>query len=256
MNHFSMRSQSQRKHRGAAAFTLIELLVVVAIIAILAAILFPVFARARENARRSSCQSNLKQISLGWIQYSQDYDEQTVPVSATTSVNDKPPHNWVSSLDPYLKSPQLFKCPSASVNKAGVTIRSNNYNYNASVGSNGRALSAIPLPAQTPLFLEANGTDNSSSYFIFAATSSLQAWGFQPQGSPSLWTDRSDAIPICDRHLEGSNFAFADGHVKWFPRMGSAPSNRSTQYNRGGWPKRDGMDYDCDGEVGTATNID
>ena len=65
----------QTLHRRTTAFTLIELLVVIAIIAILAAILFPVFARARENARRSSCQSNLKQIALGIKQYTQDYDE-------------------------------------------------------------------------------------------------------------------------------------------------------------------------------------
>ena len=72
---------SNRKVRS--AFTLIELLVVIAIIAILAAILFPVFARARENARRSSCQSNLKQIALGFIQYTQDYDEKMVPAYRT-----------------------------------------------------------------------------------------------------------------------------------------------------------------------------
>ena len=92
------------------AFTLIELLVVIAIIAILAAILFPVFARARENARRASCQSNLKQIGLGILQYVQDYDE-TFP---NTVSNGPPYYGWVQLTQPYLKSYQIFQCPSES----------------------------------------------------------------------------------------------------------------------------------------------
>src|SRR5688500_15213026 len=107
--------------RKASVFTLIELLVVIAIIAILAGILFPVFARARENARRASCQSNMKQISLALTQYNQDYDErmpygggitctgQTGGNEGTTGINNGV---WVSMLYPYMKSTQLVVCPS------------------------------------------------------------------------------------------------------------------------------------------------
>ena len=93
-------------------FTLIELLVVIAIIAILAAILFPVFARARENARRSSCQSNLKQIGLGIMQYTQDYDEKL----PRRVVGPAPFKSWRVVTQPYLKSTQIFACPSNTGN--------------------------------------------------------------------------------------------------------------------------------------------
>ena len=96
------------------AFTLIELLVVIAIIAILAAILFPVFARARENARRASCQSNLKQMGLGIIQYVQDYDEK-FPQGYYYPDNNSSAGgyiHWSGTTQPYLKSLQIFVCPS------------------------------------------------------------------------------------------------------------------------------------------------
>lgn len=84
------------KKQNRTAFTLIELLVVISIIAVLAAILFPVFARARENARRASCMSNLKQIGLGFMMYTQDYDEMMPP--AITVNNPSPPfESYVSS---------------------------------------------------------------------------------------------------------------------------------------------------------------
>ena len=90
-------------------FTLIELLVVIAIIAILAAILFPVFAKAREKARQASCQSNEKQIGLAILQYVQDNDE-TYPVMFTPG-NGAGYVSWTEPVYPYVKSVQVYKCP-------------------------------------------------------------------------------------------------------------------------------------------------
>ncbi len=106
---FSNRSSSSTR-----GFTLIELLVVIAIIAILAAILFPVFGRARENARRSSCQSNMKQIGLGVMQYVQDYDERYPQAYFyKNNAGDTQGYvHWSGSTRPYLKSEQIFVCPS------------------------------------------------------------------------------------------------------------------------------------------------
>src|SRR4028118_1729019 len=101
----------KNRTRRTEGFTLIELLVVIAIIAILASILFPVFARARENARRASCQSNLKQIGLGFAQYTQDYDERYPRVGGKNAFNYYSP-SWRVAIYPYVKSTQLFSCPS------------------------------------------------------------------------------------------------------------------------------------------------
>jgi len=108
-NLLSLKRASSSK----SAFTLIELLVVIAIIAILAAILFPVFGRARENARRTSCQSNMKQIGLGVEQYKSDYDGFTLP---SQSGSGSTLMSWPTIIYPYVKSSQIFSCPSGDEN--------------------------------------------------------------------------------------------------------------------------------------------
>lgn len=220
-------------------FTLIELLVVIAIIPILASILFPVFARARENARRASCMSNLKQIGLGMIQYSQDYDEtypQTyvrVGSSAQTQTDPNMPGayfyadygggsshgtSWMDLIFPYTKSIALYTCPSAThappsgrptksypsygINEAFFAW-SNRYIITEG-GSDyqprtGLALSAIRRPAELIMHLDYN-------YEVGRSIPCL----YNSRSTPTS-TDRQYFAP----HFDGTTIAFADGHAKW-----------------------------------------
>ncbi|HOM82910.1 MAG TPA: DUF1559 domain-containing protein [Armatimonadota bacterium] len=187
-------------------FTLIELLVVIAIIAILAAILFPVFARARENARKSTCQSNLKQMALAAMQYAQDYDETLMRTNISPATNVY--YGWAWMLQPYVKNTEIFTCPSkpsAKWNGSATTFSGFGYGYFAiqNTNNNGgaslseRALASIASPSDVIMFGDSSATNN---WYVID------------------WDDirMDDNGEVSEaRHSEGANFAFVDGHVKW-----------------------------------------
>jgi prepilin-type N-terminal cleavage/methylation domain-containing protein/prepilin-type processing-associated H-X9-DG protein len=205
-----------QKRKG---FTLIELLVVIAIIAILAAILFPVFARARENARRASCQSNLKQVALGMFQYTQDYDEKYPQISVNAVPSTSSPYGWADALQPYLKSTQIYQCPSET-NSPGTTA-----------GAGGATLLPAPdLAGYTDYWM--NDTLAGQSQAAVDSVSLTVMNGDGGNGDARYNYDGCDnstgtacaatttAVPITanagsGRHLDGGNYAYADGHVKW-----------------------------------------
>ena len=204
-----MRSRSK-------GFTLIELLVVIAIIAILAAILFPVFARARERARQASCQSNLKQMALGVLMYMQDYDQCYPPL-----IEDHDPAvdthiEWFFKIyshdaqypfntdvrpegliHPYVKSKDLYVCPSwgASQTRPELSYASNGHLY-WKRGHTPRPIAEnmIPEPAAYVMLVDQNPEGWKYGILYTAAWNRL-------------------SVPI-DRHSEMCNVAFCDGHVK------------------------------------------
>jgi len=199
-----------------AGFTLIELLVVIAIIAILAAILFPVFARAREKARQSSCLNNVKQIALAFAMYTQDYDEMCVGRIIYTPGTVYRPYyqangtylSWQDLLYPYVMNRQVFVCPSAD---RGLWY--GGYGWNCGLGYSlnhpdptrtgweydGVKISEMPYPAET--WCVADAAAYGVQGYLTTAYHVNTPGGYEP------WD------PI--RHNGGSNFAFCDGHAKW-----------------------------------------
>jgi prepilin-type N-terminal cleavage/methylation domain-containing protein/prepilin-type processing-associated H-X9-DG protein len=228
-------NSSRRRNKG---FTLIELLVVIAIIAILAAILFPVFARARENARRTSCLSNVKQFSLGLMQYTQDYDERYPRAYFDSDDPTAPPGGkWVSPASgktrwfwqqivyPYTKSTQIFVCPSQS--RFATTPYIANYGINNNVSpieanAVGISLSQIQAPASVYLVFDA-GNYTISTYAARLNTATAGSYEYIPgygeagQAGCSGAGVAGNMATDCEsgRHFGGINMGFADGHAKW-----------------------------------------
>ncbi|NUQ01203.1 MAG: DUF1559 domain-containing protein, partial [Armatimonadetes bacterium] len=186
------------------AFTLIELLVVIAIIAILAAILFPVFAKAREKARQSSCQSNLKQIGVAVMQYTQDYDER-YPHNEPNSGTPPQRMSWSGRVYPYVKNDQLFRCPSRSAAALSYSVNDSVSNWNP-----GRAMAEITAPAEVIYTADSVATNKYTLNSAIDTTSSVDWIMHAPYETTTYtWT------PPHERHNDGANFVFCDGHVKW-----------------------------------------
>ena len=222
------RTQTRRKN----GFTLIELLVVIAIIAILAAILFPVFARARENARRASCQSNLKQIALGVFQYTQDYDEKFMPSDIRLNNAAAGRIQWVQILQPYIKSTQIFQCPSdsnstdpqaGSTNQVGfVAPFHSSYAVNGNISAfsgTAASLASVDSPSITMLMADAGAKGSGAAPWVTpssaAVTGANRITDPVTSACPSCTTDgNADWTAPMPRHLETVVVSFADGHVK------------------------------------------
>ncbi len=247
--------------RATRGFTLIELLVVIAIIAVLAAILFPVFAKVREKARQISCISNEKQVALGFMQYVQDNDE-TYPIGDAVGsglgayINGR---GWATRVFPYVKSAGVFRCsddPTADTTglngSAGEVDSTVSYGYNSdldALGPNG-ALASLSAPAATVLLFEAqnahewltaaggdsstavkynsspggNGGDGGAGYIDLDSTTSTPVqYATGAMGQPEQYKAGYFVSEASGRHTDASNFALADGHVKYLHRQYVSP---------------------------------
>ena len=227
-------------------FTLIELLVVIAIIAILAAILFPVFAKAREKARQTSCASNEKQLGLGFAQYVEDYDE-TYPIGNLAQTGTL--QGWAGQIYPYVKIVNVFQCPDESTTGSHASYGMNwnlgftppNSLYkDPSTGGTGVRLAQLHSSSRTVLLFEISQdtgywNNSTSTWYTMDVTnpqeeasasglgSSTEPWGCDystgPMGSAatpsSIGQNGLDTAFPTGRHTSGSNWLFTDGHVKW-----------------------------------------
>lgn len=215
---------SRRKQSG---FTLIELLVVIAIIAILAAILFPVFAQAREKARTVSCLSNMKQLGTAFTMYLQDYDEVVLPrynacPSTGPAATPDDPRLWTNTIQPYIKNKQVFVCPSALNTQYGDTWNQRSFlsiGYNQTISGWYYAtdacgqmilpsLASIVAPSKNVMFADSVSGDLASGN---------RGYLFGNVGMNIPYNSSYGAYgSFGARHSEGTNLTFFDGHAKWF----------------------------------------
>ncbi len=220
-------------------FTLIELLVVIAVIAILAAILFPVFAKAREKARQTSCASNIRQIGLAFMMYAQDWDEnlpvQSIDIpgfSSTIVYWGGTNFFWYDALLPYMKSSKLFYCPSSPNQSCGVAY----FNYSSNVSvikwfTPGLSMGNITFPASTYLCM-----DGHSQYIAWYSTITPfdGGGGYLPgAGDAGITGGDNSADFTSGRHSGGVNIAFCDGHAKWVKSAVAVQEARMSDY--GAW---------------------
>lgn len=212
-----------RRPGSRAGFTLIELLVVIAIIAILAAILFPVFAQAREKARQITCLSNTKQLSLAVQMYTQDYDE-TLPPSNLLTDNGTMIWNFNHLLLAYTRNEKMHVCPSdlrplpphtggrRTIKEFPVSYVAN---YNVLVGYPGtpRMLAALPEPTDTIAAAETKRNDRCGSGFNgnFQGFACNRAWS----AAQAMAQNGCGCRIQHTRHNGGSNYVFVDGHARW-----------------------------------------
>jgi prepilin-type N-terminal cleavage/methylation domain-containing protein/prepilin-type processing-associated H-X9-DG protein len=219
----------KRGRKPWGGFTLIELLVVIAIIAILAAILFPVFAQAREAARKASCQSNLKQLGNAIHMYSQDYDGHLVtgggecfgaaPGSGCSKGSPRPSQQWQWVIQPYIKNWNVYKCPSdpRDFQRAPVSYGVNNVALSDGGGGPfGILETAVQAPADTVMLMEvgevsyADGNNTADAVRMMGDYTIWDDWARVAKVDPGWsWNDTTP------RHSGGGNVLWVDGHVKY-----------------------------------------
>ena len=196
-------------------FTLIELLVVIAIIAILAAILFPVFARAREKARQSSCLSNVKQIALAVLQYTQDYDERLPHSNYRDAAGVG--YSIIQFIEPYVNNYQLFDCPSAMVNVLPPISYNDCRSYSFNEMMFRQKLAVVDHVASKVILADATPNTWQGAWSLYRPSR-----GYRPDSTEGLdyatWgsgtTQTWVYFNFCERHNKQGNVAFIDGHAK------------------------------------------